>query len=182
MNIPNFQYNDLAYDVWNDKYRHNNEDIKTFFNTIITKFAKKAGKFESLMFKDELSDYGKQYVNMSEEEIIDLFTVLFNNFKYIIPQGSVLAGLGNEQPVSLSNCFVLDTKDSIEDIFNTGRDTAQIYKRRGGNGIDLSVLRPSKAIVNNSAKTTGGVIPFMELYSTITHTIGQEGRRKIKNK
>lgn len=178
MSTPNFQYNDLAYDVWNDKYRHNSEDIETFFKTIIDKFVNKSRTFESTMFLDELSDYGKQYVNMSTEEIIELFTSLFNNFKYIIPQGSVLAGLGNDQPVSLSNCFVLDTKDSIEDIFNTGRDTAQIYKRRGGNGIDLSVLRPAQAVVNNSAKTTSGVVPFMELYSTITHTIGQEGRRK----
>ena len=106
----------------------------------------------------------------------DVFLSLFANFKHIIPGGSVFAGIGTNKPVSLSNCFVIKNGDSISEILDAAKDMAQIYKR-GGVGQDLSSIRPRNATVNNAAKTTSGVVPFMELFSQVTNTIGQEGRR-----
>lgn len=174
-----FKGDELAQEVWKSKYQLQNESIEEFFDRITNEFSKfdnfsKAVNLPPAKF-NELSDYGKSIVG---EDPFARFHSLFNNFKYIIPGGSVLAGVGSNKPVSLSNCFVLDTNDSIEDIFNSSKNMSQIYKRRGGVGLDLSSLRPNGAEVNNAAKSTGGVVPFMELYSQVTNTIGQSGRRK----
>ena len=174
-----FAGDDLALHAWESKYRLGNETLQEFFERIAREFAKldnfpqtraelTSGQFEAL------SDYGKLRIGVDRYE---KFSALFQDFRYIIPGGSVLAGIGSNKPVSLSNCFVVSTGDSIEEIFDTASNMSQIYKRRGGVGVDLSVLRPAKAKVNNAAKTTGGVVPFMELFSQVTNTIGQEGRR-----
>ena len=170
-----FKNNDLAYTVWNDKYRLNNETLEDFFIRLAKEFAR-LDNFKNVSTEQEknLSDYGK---NRLYKDRYKYFLNLFKDFKFIIPGGSVLAGLGSNKPVSLSNCFVVDTNDSIEAIFDTASKMSQIYKRRGGVGVDLSSLRPNGAGVNNAAKTTGGVVPFMELFSQITNTIGQSGRR-----
>ena len=173
-----FKNDDLARKVWVDKYRLNDETLSEFFNRLASEFARKdnfmnINKISPEKYAD-LSDYGKKRNDQDfKEKLLELFT----DFKYIIPGGSVLAGLGSGKLVSLSNCFVTPTDDSIADIFNTARDMSQIYKRRGGNGTDLSPIRPAKAYVNNAAKTTGGIVPFAELYSKVTETIGQDGRR-----
>ena len=168
-----FKNDELALHAWTAKYQLNDENINQFFERITNEFDRlntfKVDKLDDYS-RACLSDYGKSRKRES-------FGDLFKDFKYIIPGGSVLAGLGSKKPVSLSNCFVVDNDDSIDDIFGGGRDMAQIYKRRGGVGLDLSKLRPKGAPVNNAAKTTSGVVPFMELYSQITNTIGQEGRR-----
>ena len=111
---------------------------------------------------------------LSEEEIYDLFA----HFKYIIPAGSVMYGLGNGKPVSLSNCFVIDSpKDSITGIFKTCSEQASLFKRRGGVGFDISTLRGNQAKVNNSAHYSTGSVSFMDLFSQVTNTIGEHNRR-----
>lgn len=104
---------------------------------------------------------------------------LLKDFKYIIPQGSPMAGIGNDQQVvSLSNCFVIGNEsDSYGGIMLTDQEQIQLMKRRGGVGHDLSNLRPAEAPVNNSALTSTGAVSFMERYSNSTREVAQEGRR-----
>lgn len=103
----------------------------------------------------------------------------FKDFRYICPQGSPMTGIGNEyQHVSLSNCFVIDSpEDTMSGIFNTGRDLANLSKRRGGVGLDISKLRPDGAGVSNSAKTSSGAWSFSDFYSNVGRMVGQNGRR-----
>lgn len=112
---------------------------------------------------------------LSEEEIYGYF----KDFRYICPQGSPMASIGNNyQNTSLSNCNVVKPpSDTMSSIFNTARDMANLYKRRYGVGTDLSNLRPSGAHVSNSAKTSSGAYSFADLYSYITRMIGQKNRR-----
>lgn len=175
-----FAGDELALHAWQSKYRLGNESLDEFFERIAREFArldntKDTGSRISDDNYEALSQYGKERLIHQDKK--KHFLSFFKDFKYIIPGGSVLAGIGSNKPVSLSNCFVIPTEDSIEQIFDTSREMAEIYKRRGGVGVDLSSLRPGGAIVNNAAKTTGGVVPFMELFSQVTNTIGQEGRR-----
>lgn len=102
-----------------------------------------------------------------------------DHFARIVPQGSPMAAIGNPyRAMSASNCVVVASpEDSIEGIFKTGLDLAQLYKRRCGVGIDISSLRPEGMTVNNAARTTSGAWSFAELYSAITNQIGQHGRR-----
>lgn len=170
--------NNLVYDVWNNKYRQGNESLDEFFLRISKAFAEKDSFDPRDVDTKDLSDLGKKRMkSLSNTYKQEYFFDLFKDFKYIIPGGSVLSGVGTDKPVSLSNCYVIDTDDSIEDIFNTASNMSQIFKRRGGVGVDISKLRPRGSSVNNAAKTTTGVIPFMELFSQVTNTIGQEGRR-----
>ena len=170
-----FENDELAYEVWKSKYQLNNETLDEFFQRIAHEFAR-LDNFKNAENIDisKLSSYGQKRISQNR---YDEFYKLFKDFKYIVPGGSVLAGIGSGKPVSLSNCFVLKTGDSVEELFDTASNMSQIYKRRGGVGVDLSTLRPNGAGVNNAAKTTGGVVPFMELFSQVTNTIGQSGRR-----
>ena len=176
-----FENDELARQVWEDKYRLGDETLNEFFSRIASEFARldnvnlTASDVDRLEYAN-LSKYGRERI-LSSVGRRELFHTLFKDFKYIIPGGSVLAGIGTPKPVSLSNCFVLKNGDSITEILDANRDIAQIYKRRGGVGQDLSIIRPAKAAVNNAAKSTGGVVPFMELFSQTTNTIGQDGRR-----
>lgn len=163
-----FKFDDLAYDVWNNKYRLRDETLDEFFQRLTDNFYRES---KSNPF---LSEYGQKRLNSDYRETLK---ELFTDFKYVIPGGSVLAGIGTDKSVSLSNCYVVSTGDSISEIFNSAKEMATIYASRGGCGIDLSVLRPEGALVNNAAKTTTGVVPFMDLYSQVTNTIGQAGRR-----
>lgn len=112
---------------------------------------------------------------LSEEQIFDYLA----GFKYIVPQGSPMSGIGNNfQLVSLSNCAVISgPDDTMSSIMERGRDLANLYKRRFGAGLDLSKLRPSGAAVNNSAGSSTGAASFMDLYSFVTRMVGQSGRR-----
>ena len=163
-----FKDDDLAYDVWASKYRFEDENKEDFFLRLIKPFLR------TFSYHKELSDYGKSRLNDNYEAVLD---DLLYDFKHIIFGGSGLSGIGTGRPVSISNCYVLKTGDSVSEIFDTSKNMANIYKRRGGVGTDLSSLRPRGAHVNNAAKTTSGVVPFMELYSQTTNTIGQDGRR-----
>ena len=164
-----FKNDDLAYDIWKSKYQYNGESLEEFFDRLTNNF------FKTFQYDEKLSEYGKERLELPYKDLLDN---LFKDFKYIIPGGSVLSGIGTGKPVSLSNCYVVGTNDSISEIFETAKQMANIYKRRGGVGTDMSELRPRGAKVNNAANTTTGVVPFMELFSQTTNTVGQEGRRK----
>ena len=112
---------------------------------------------------------------LSEEEIYSYL----KNFKYIVPQGSPMMGIGNDYVnVSLSNCVVVDNpQDSVSSIMDAGKDLANLFKRRCGVGLDISDLRPEGAPVNNSARTTTGAWSFADFYSYVCRMIGQNGRR-----
>ncbi|MFA5724427.1 MAG: LAGLIDADG family homing endonuclease, partial [Candidatus Pacearchaeota archaeon] len=102
-----------------------------------------------------------------------------DHFKYIVPQGSVLFGVGNPyQYVSLSNCFLVESpKDSYSGIIYTDEQLVSIAKRRGGNGVNISNLRPEGAVTKNAARTSTGIVPFMERFSNTIREVGQGGRR-----
>jgi len=126
----------------------------------------------------EIARIEKKYPNpMSEEEIFSLL----QGFRYIVPQGSPMAGIGNSYQVgSLSNCFVIGLDghpDSYGGVIRIDEEQVQLMKRRGGVGHDLSHIRPKGTPVNNSALTSTGLVPFMERYSNSTREVAQDGRR-----
>ncbi len=126
----------------------------------------------------EIARIEKKYANpMSHDEIFDLM----KDFRYIVPQGSPMSGIGNNYQVgSLSNCFVigLDGRpDSYGGIIRVDEEQVQLMKRRGGVGHDLSHIRPKGTPVKNSALTSTGLVPFMERYSNSTREVAQDGRR-----
>ncbi len=124
----------------------------------------------------ELARIEKKYPGALEED--ELFALL-DRFKYIVPQGSPMSGIGNDfQVSSLSNCFVVGNEaDSYGGIMKLDEEQAQLMKRRGGVGHDLSHIRPKGSPVKNSALTSTGVVPFMERYSNSTREVAQGGRR-----
>lgn len=119
----------------------------------------------------EFARIESKYSNpMTEDEIFELF----NKFRYVIPQGSPMAGIGNKfQLQSFSNCFVIELGDSYGWILNADQELAQIYKRRGGCGIDISALRPANAKTTNAAGSSTGIGSFMERFSNTTREVGQ---------
>jgi ribonucleoside-diphosphate reductase alpha chain len=126
----------------------------------------------------EIGRIEKNYPNsLTESELFDLF----KDFKYIVPQGSPMTGIGNEyQVASLSNCFVIGfaaDSDSYGAIIKIDEEQVQLMKRRGGVGHDLSHIRPKGSPVKNSALTSTGIVPFMERYSNSTREVAQDGRR-----
>lgn len=124
----------------------------------------------------EFARIERKYPNpMSEDEIFDLL----DKFKYVIPQGSPMSGIGNNKQIqSLSNCFVNENVgDSYGSILKTDQELVQIMKRRGGVGVDISEIRPSGMTTTNSAKTTDGIVVFMERFSNSTREVAQGGRR-----
>lgn len=124
----------------------------------------------------EFARIEEKYDNpVSENEIYELL----KNFKYIIPQGSPMSGIGNEnQIVSLSNCFVIgNNADSYSGIIRIDEELVNLMKRRGGVGTDLSHIRPSGTQVKNSALSSTGLVPFMDRYSNSTREVAQDGRR-----
>lgn len=124
----------------------------------------------------ELARVESHYPNpMTEEEIFNLL----DRFRYIVPQGGPMAGIGNKYQISsLSNCFVIgNNADSYGGIMRTDEEQVQLMKRRGGVGHDLSHIRPKQSPVNNSALSSTGIVPFMERYSNSTREVAQDGRR-----
>lgn len=126
----------------------------------------------------EIARVEGKYANpMSEAEIYDLI----KKFRYIVPQGSPMSGIGNDYQVgSLSNCFVIGLEgepDSYGGILKIDEEQVQLMKRRGGVGHDLSHIRPKGFPVKNSALTSTGIVPFMERYSNSTREVAQDGRR-----
>lgn len=159
----------LAARVWVSKYA-----LKDSFGNI---YEKTPADMHRRLAK-EIARIERQYPNpMSEQECYDLL----EHFRYIIPQGSPMTGIGNDfQIASLSNCFVigLDGKpDSYGGVIKIDEEQVQLMKRRGGVGHDLSHIRPAGTPVKNSALTSTGLVPFMERYSNSTREVAQDGRR-----
>mgnify|MGYP000850296907 CR=1 FL=1 len=164
-----FKGDELAAKVWMTKYALKNSDGEVFELTPDDMHHRIAG---------EIARIDQKYPNpMTEHE---LFEVL-RDFRYIIPQGSPMAGIGNNfQVSSLSNCFVIgDDKpsDSYGGVMKIDQEQVQLMKRRGGVGHDLSHIRPAGSPVKNSALTSTGIVPFMQRYSNSTREVAQDGRR-----
>ena len=164
-----FKGDTLAASVWINKYALKDSAGNIYERTpddMHRRIAKEIARIE------------KRYPNsMNEAEIFDLL----QNFKYIIPQGSPMAGIGNNFQIgSLSNCFVIGNNgnsDSYGGIMKVDEEQVQLMKRRGGVGHDLSHIRPGGSPVKNSALTSTGIVPFMERYSNSTREVAQDGRR-----
>ena len=164
-----FKGDDLATKVWATKYALKDSFGNTYELTpddMHRRLAKEIARIE------------KKYPNpLSEDELFELF----RDFKYIVPQGSPMTGIGNDfQVASLSNCFVIGfdgDSDSYGAIIKIDEEQVQLMKRRGGVGHDLSHIRPKGSPVKNSALTSTGIVPFMERYSNSTREVAQDGRR-----
>ena len=157
--IKYFDGDQLAADVWMNKYALKDSDGNIFELTPDDMHHRIAS---------EIARIENRYPNpMKEEEVFDVL----KDFKYIVPQGSPMAGIGNNfQISSLSNCFVIGTNgqsDSYGAIMKIDQEQVQLMKRRGGVGHDLSHIRPAGSPVKNCALTSTGVVPFMERYSSI---------------
>ena len=164
-----FNGDELAARVWVNKYA-----MKDSFGNI---FEKSPEDMHHRIAK-EIARIEKKYANpMSEEQIFELL----DHFKYIVPAGSPMTGIGNDHQVaSLSNCFVIGLEgnaDSYGAIMRIDEEQVQLMKRRGGVGHDLTHIRPKGSPVNNSALTSTGLVPFMERYSNSTREVAQDGRR-----
>lgn len=164
-----FKGDELAAQVWVNKYALKDSDGRIYEatpNDMHRRIASEIARVES------------KYPNaLKEEKIFDLI----KDFKYIVPQGSPMTGIGNPfQVASLSNCFVIGNEgdsDSYGGIMKIDQEQVQLMKRRGGVGHDLSHIRPKGSAVKNSALTSTGVVPFMERYSNSTREVAQDGRR-----
>jgi ribonucleoside-diphosphate reductase alpha chain len=162
-----FQGDELAARVWVNKYA-----LKDSYGNL----------FESTpddlhhRLASEIARIEKKYPNpLAEKELFELF----EGFKYIVPQGGPMTGIGNDfQTGSLSNCFVVGNgADSYGGIMMVDQEQVQLMKRRGGVGHDLSHIRPKGSPVKNSALTSTGIVPFMERFSNSTREVAQDGRR-----
>lgn len=164
-----FKGDDLAARVWVNKYALKDSEGNIY---------EKSPDDMHRRIAKEIARIEKKYPNpMSEDEIFDVI----KDFKYIIPQGSPMTGIGNNfQIASLSNCFVIGSgtdSDSYGSIMKIDEEQVQLMKRRGGVGHDLSNIRPKGSAVKNSALTSTGLVPFMERYSNSTREVAQDGRR-----
>ena len=164
-----FTGDELAAKVWVNKYA-----LKDAFGNIY----EESPVDMHHRLASEIARVEKKYPNpLSEEELF----ALFDHFRYIVPQGSPMTGIGNDfQIASLSNCFVIGLDgdaDSYGAIIRIDEEQVQLMKRRGGVGHDLSHIRPKGSPVKNSALTSTGLVPFMERYSNSTREVAQDGRR-----
>ncbi len=164
-----FEGDDLAATVWVTKYA-----LKDSFGNIYERSPREMHR----RIARELARIERNYPEpLSEEQLF----ALLDHFRYVIPQGGPMTGIGNNfQVASLSNCFVIGHKnpaDSYGGIFRIDEEQVQLMKRRGGVGHDLSHLRPTNSPVLNSALTSTGIVPFMERYSNSTREVAQDGRR-----
>ena len=164
-----FKGDELAARVWVNKYA-----VKDSFGNIY----EKSPEDMHWRIANEVARVEAKYPNaLSSQELFDLL----DHFKYIVPQGSPMTGVGNDyQIASLSNCFVIGldgSADSYGAIIRIDEEQVQLMKRRGGVGHDLSHIRPKGSPVKNSALTSTGLVPFMERYSNSTREVAQDGRR-----
>ena len=164
-----FKGDDLAARVWVNKYA-----LKDSFGNIF----ELTPDHMHLRLAKEIARIEKRYPNpLTEDEIYNVL----KEFKYIVPQGGPMSGIGNNYQIgSLSNCFVVGNdgdSDSYGGIMKIDQEQVQLMKRRGGVGHDLSHIRPKGSPVKNSALTSTGIVPFMERYSNSTREVAQDGRR-----
>ena len=167
--VEYFKGDELAARVWSTKYALKDSYGNLYEQTPDDMHHRLAG---------EIARVEQKYANpMSEAELFELL----KDFKYIVPAGSPMTGIGNDfQVASLSNCFVIGqdgSADSYGAIIQIDEEQVQLMKRRGGVGHDLSHIRPHGSPVKNSALTSTGLVPFMERYSNSTREVAQDGRR-----
>ena len=164
-----FEGDELAARVWVNKYA-----MKDGLGNIY----EKSPEDMHWRIANEIARIEKKYKNPLSSK--DIFGLL-DHFKYVVPAGSPMTGIGNDHQVaSLSNCFVIGLDgdaDSYGAIMRIDEEQVQLMKRRGGVGHDLSHIRPCGSPVNNSALTSTGLVPFMERYSNSTREVAQDGRR-----
>lgn len=179
-----FNGDELAASTWLNKYAKRDEHGNIVEQTpadmhkrMAKEFARIEKQYDDNALPFDQEKFSKHYHKrkpLTEKRIFELF----DKFKYVIPAGSVMAGLGADKPVSLSNCFVLPSpEDSYSSIMMTRLNQAELMKRRGGVGYDLSNLRPRGAAVNNAAVTSTGAASFMDVCSDVTNEVAQQGRR-----
>ena len=166
--VEYFGGDELAANVWMNKYALRDDDKIYELNPDMMHHR----------LASEFARIEQNYPNPMPKETI---YQLLKDFKYVIPQGSPMSGIGNDfQVVSLSNCFVIGnsgSSDSYGGIMKIDQEQVQLMKRRGGVGHDLTHIRPSGSPVKNSALTSTGIVPFMERYSNTTREVAQGGRR-----
>ena len=170
-----FNEDELAANVWLDKYADKGEETPDdMHERLVNAFYPVELKHWSIFNSNLLSKYGQSRDLLSK---LDLERY-FNKFRYIVPQGSIMSVLGTNKIASLSNCFVIgQPEDSYGGIMLKDQEMAQLMKRRGGVGMDLSTLRPVGTNVSNAAGTSTGLPSFMERYSNTTREVAQDGRR-----
>ena len=180
-----FKGDELAANVFLSKYAQEGDITPDDMHKRMAKeFAKVEKKYQekekedyedaSFQAIEHLSKYCTSRENLTEESIYNLF----KDFKYIIPQGSIMSNLGNKAITSLSNCFVIgQPTDSYGGICKKDEEMAQLMKRRGGVGLDISTLRPATTKVSNAAKSSTGAVSFMHRFSNTTREVAQDGRR-----
>lgn len=179
-----FKGDDLAASTWLNKYALRDAEGRLvesgpadMHRRMAKEFARIEAKYAPIAAGKRalLSQYGRTREPLSEERIFDLL----DGFRDIVPQGSVMASLGDPYRLaSLSNCVVIPSPlDSYAGIFHTDQQLAQLFKRRCGVGFDLSTLRPAGAPVSNAARTSTGAVSFMERFSNTTREVAQKGRR-----
>ena len=168
----------LPASAWTDKYKQPGEVTPTDMHIRMAReFARKIEETNSIEFygdPESLSSYGKNGEPLNLNKVFDLF----KDYKHIIPQGSIMSMLGSDKIGSLSNCFVVgQPADSYGGVFEKDHQLAQLMKRRGGVGIDISTLRPAGVAVTNAAGTSAGAVSFMDRFSNTTREVAQNGRR-----
>lgn len=175
-----FNGDELAANVWKSKYAAEGEESPEDMHWRLAKeFYRIDRDYQKIEHEtgenfDELSEYGQNRYDLTEESIFELF----KDFKYIVPQGSIMSTLGTNVIASLSNCWVAQSPyDSYAGILKTDSDLAYYYKRRGGVGIDISNLRPANTSTNNTAKSSTGAISFMSRFSNTTREVAMNGRK-----
>lgn len=178
-----FDNDELAATTWINKYclkDNNGKYLEKSPDDMHRRMAEEFGRIETKYQptdtkNDNLSEYGRKRKQLTADKIYKLF----KDFKYVIPQGSVMFGLGNNEVIaSLSNCIVVPSvMDSYGGVCYADEQLAQLFKRRCGVGVDLSELRPKDAQVSNAAGTTTGAVSFMNRFSNTTREVAQNGRR-----
>ena len=179
-----FNGDNIATDVWIKKYALKDSMGNLYEKTPVEMHHRLAKEFAEVEKRYEvnlngesklLSDYGQKRTTLNEEKIFELF----DKFKYVIPQGSVMASLGNPFVfASLSNCIVVpEIYDSYGGLMYTDQQLVQLFKRRCGVGVDISNLRPDGSSTSNVAGTSTGAVSFMDRFSNTTREVAQSGRR-----
>lgn len=171
-----FSGDELAAEVWRGKYALDTEKTPDDMHW------RMAQEIAEKWFSRELGssavpeDIAKEDIQAKAEYIF----AMFEYFGQVVPQGSIMATLGTDKIASLSNCFVVgQPRDSYAGIMEKDEQLAQLMKRRGGVGVDISTLRPAGSKVNNSAKTSTGAASFMHRFSNTTREVAQDGRGSI---
>lgn len=177
-----YSNDDFPAGVWEGKYAQEGETtpddmhmrMAKQFARIEAKYTETERKLEVPLLQQRVSKYGLIRKELDAHKIYNLF----KDFKYIIPQGSIMSQLGSKSIGSLSNCFVIgQPEDSYGGIFKKDEEQAQLMKRRGGVGQDLSSLRPKGTSTSNAAKSSTGPISFAHRFSNTTREVAQDGRR-----